>query len=184
VQDDLESIAVEVRRCRRCPLAESRTHAVPGEGPTLARCMLIGESPGAEEDRLGRPFVGRSGRFLDRVLKDVNLDRDELFITGSVKCHPPGNRDPRAWELRQCRSYLDRQIKVVSPDVLVLLGRIAVRGFLGESKIEAVRGRVSEVGGRTILPTYHPSAAMRFPGKRAPFREDMRTLPRLLAGAL
>jgi DNA polymerase len=142
--------------------------------------MLIGEAPGAEEDRLGRPFVGRSGRYLDGVLGDFDLTRKSLFITGSVKCHPPGNRDPRELELQTCRSFLERQIVAISPKVIVLLGRIATRGFLGDVKLERERGKTRVHGKLVLLPTYHPAAAMRFPEKRKPFQEDIGLLALML----
>ena len=142
--------------------------------------MLIGESPGGEEDRSGRPFVGRSGRYLDDVLGEFQLSRRSLFITGSVKCHPPGNRDPKKVELESCRPFLDRQVRAISPKVIVLLGRIASRGFIGESSLERVRGRTMTREGRILLPTYHPAAAMRFPAKRKPFRDDISKLASIL----
>jgi DNA polymerase len=142
--------------------------------------MLIGESPGAEEDRLGRPFVGRSGRYLDGVLEDSGLTRKSLFITGSVKCHPPGNRDPKEVELVTCRPFLERQIEAISPRVIVLMGRIATRGFLGDVKLEEARGRTRVRGELILLSTYHPAAAMRFPGKRKSFQEDIGHLASML----
>jgi DNA polymerase len=142
--------------------------------------MMIGESPGAEEDRVGRPFVGRSGRYLDDVLEEFQLSRRSIFITGSIKCHPPGNRDPRKVELKSCRPHLDGQVKALSPRVIVLLGRIASREFIGGSRLERIRGRITVLGDKILLPTYHPAAAMRFPAKRKPFRDDISTLASLL----
>jgi len=159
--------------------------------------MCIGESPGAGEDKTGRPFVGRSGRYLDSVLEWSGLSRENLFITGSLKCHPPRNREPKAAELAACRPYLLRQIGIIRPHVIVLLGRIAIKGFMGDVALEEVRGRafkgfmgdvaLEEVrgrafkgSGRTILPTYHPAAAMRFPARRGPFTKDIAKLSSLL----
>jgi len=182
VGEDLEAINREVLGCRSCPLWRTRNRAVPGEGPVSARCMLIGESPGADEDRAGRPFVGRSGRYLNGVLKESGLGRESLFITGSVKCHPPGNRDPRRGELESCRPYLERQVRAISPEVIVLLGRIATRGFLGDVGMAEARGRIWKRGVTKLLPTYHPAAAMRFPSRREHFREDIRKLADMLGG--
>jgi DNA polymerase len=142
--------------------------------------MLIGESPGVEEDKLGRPFVGRSGRYLDDVLGEFGLTRRSLFITGSIKCHPPGNRDPKEVELQSCRPYLERQIGTISPRLIVLLGRIATKGFLGDVKLERARGEIRARGDLVLFPTYHPAAAMRFPDKRKPFREDIELLASML----
>ena len=178
--ETLDLLAREIRFCTLCPLSRTRQNAVPGEGPSPARCMCIGESPGAEEDRTGRPFVGRSGRFLGSVLKASGLRREDLFITGSLKCHPPRNREPRIGELAACRPYLLRQIGVIRPRVIVLLGRIAIKGFMGDVALEEVRGRTFNRSGHIILPTYHPAAAMRFPAKRGPFMKDVATLSSLL----
>jgi DNA polymerase len=178
--ESLEDIHREIRNCRSCPLCIGRNQAVPGEGSESAACMLIGESPGVEEDRLGRPFVGRSGRYLDSVLEEYDLCRKSLFITGSVKCHPPGNRDPRGVELQSCRPYLERQIEVISPRLIVLLGRIAARGFLGDVKLATERGVTRTYGDLVLLPTYHPAAAMRFPEKRRHFNEDIELLASML----
>ncbi len=178
--NELDSLADEIRNCRRCPLWKSRDEAVPGEGPSSASCMLIGESPGKEENNTGRPFVGRSGDFLNKSLEKSGLRRKDFFITGSVKCHPPQNRDPKAEELESCRPYLDRQIKIIAPHILVLLGRIATKGFLGRNKVTDIRGRVVKENDRLLLATFHPAAAMRFPSRRKPFLEDMETLSSLL----
>jgi len=178
--ETLDDLAQEIRLCTLCPLSRTRRNAVPGEGPSSARCMCIGESPGAGEDKTGRPFVGRSGRFLDSVLERSGLRRENLFITGSLKCHPPRNREPRAGELAACRPYLLRQIDVIRPQVIVLLGRIAIKGFMGPVPLEEVRGRAFSHSGRTMLPTYHPAAAMRFPARRAPFIKDIAKLSSLL----
>jgi len=180
VAEELEAIGREVHGCRSCPLWKTRNRAVPGEGPGYAKCMLIGESPGADEDRVGRPFVGRSGRYLNGVLEEHGLNRESLFITGSVKCHPPGNRDPRRLELESCRPYLDRQIRAISPRVIVLLGRIATRGFLGDMGMAEARERIWIRGGTKFLPTYHPAAAMRFPSRGEHFRDDVRKLAGIL----
>lgn len=176
----LDEVAEQIRRCRLCPLWHGRKKAVPGDGPASARCMLIGESPGAEEDASGRSFIGRSGKFLDDVLKESGLERKNLFTTGSVKCHSPKNRDPRTGELSTCRPYLLRQIDIIKPKVIVLLGRIAVGGFMGKVKLDEVRGHVFTRDPYRLLPTYHPAAAMRFPARRKPFTDDIATLSSLL----
>lgn len=179
----LEQLAKSIRRCKGCPLQESRRKAVPGEGSARARAMLVGEAPGAQEDRLGRPFCGRSGAFLDGMLRDVGIRRDELFITSSVKCRPPGNRNPHADELSTCYGlWLAPQIDALEPRIVVLMGRVPVAQVLGETgPLADFHGQVVRRKGRQYLMTYHPAAAMRFPGPRAGMLQDFRRIPRLLA---
>lgn len=175
---ELDRLAVLIRRCRRCRLCHGRRHAVPGEGNPHARVMLIGEAPGVTEDELGRPFVGRSGRFLDWVLDECALNRESVFVTSSVKCRPPGNRSPRADELVICRqAWLDRQIELIDPRLVVLMGKTPLRQLLGETaSLTALHGTVRNLKGRRCLITYHPAAAMRFPKIRSPMRRDLRML--------
>jgi uracil-DNA glycosylase family 4 len=175
---ELLRLARGIQRCRACPLHQSRRHAVPGEGPVTARVMLVGEAPGDLEDQEGRPFVGRSGRFLTRVLEEYGFDRRDLFVTSSVKCRPRGNRAPRATELSTCYCrWLARQLGVVDPGVVVLLGQAPVRQVLGDRRaLKLLHGDVRSVEGRSYLITYHPAAAMRFPGIAAAMRKDLRKL--------
>jgi uracil-DNA glycosylase len=175
---ELDRLSFRIRRCRRCRLWHGRQHAVPGEGDPHARVMLIGEAPGATEDQLGRPFVGRSGRFLDQILDECALKREAVFITSSVKCRPPSNRPPRADELAMCRqAWLDRQIELVDPRLVVLLGKTPLRQLLGETtSLEGLHGQVRDMGGRRYLITYHPAAAMRFPKIRSLMLRDLRML--------
>jgi DNA polymerase len=167
----LARLAEQIRICVRCPLHESRTHAVPGDGRPGAQVMVIGEAPGGDEDRRGHPFIGASGRFLNQVLQEAGIDRDELFITNIVKCRPPGNRVPRKLEVDTCTSnYLFEQIELVNPKLIVLLGGVAVKKLLGAKSVNDVRGRVIEHGGRKFFVTYHP--AVRF------HREDLAEIVR------
>lgn len=151
--------------CTRCELARERTQVVVGTGPAKARIMFVGEAPGAEEDRQGRPFVGRSGKMVDRLLELNGLDREEIFITNVVACRPPGNRTPRVGEIRAHAPWLEEQIRLVSPSLIVTLGRVALTYFLPGAKITEVRGtpHTIERNGRsiTLLPLFHPSAALR-----------------------
>jgi DNA polymerase len=172
---DLDRLHRAVARCTRCPLHESRTRAVPGEGPIGARLFFLGEGPGAEEDRRGRPFCGRSGRIFDELLAAAGIARERCFVTSLVKCRPPGNRNPRRAEIAACRPYRERQIELVRPRLVVLLGRVAVREVLGErGPLRDVRGRPQEAGGVTCLPTYHPAGAMRQPAARRALARDLR----------
>ena len=160
---DWAALAASAQTCVACPdLALHRTRVVVGDAPAGARLLLMGEAPGAQEDLTGRPFVGRSGQLLDRLLADVGLDRDRVAVLNTAKCRPPGNRPPTTVESRRCRGWTERQLDLVDPAVVVPLGLSATRWFLGPTTLTAVRGRVHEVAGRRVLPTYHPSAALRW----------------------
>lgn len=175
-EEALQSLHRGISHCRKCRLSEDRRHAVPGEGPGNADIMFIGEAPGETEDREGRPFRGRSGVYLDSLLASAGLARRAIFITGSVKCRPPGNREPRPDEMETCRvAWLERQIEVIDPRLIVLLGRIALRQVLGEGgRLSDHHGRIMTRDGRAVLVTYHPAAAMRFPNARRAMTEDFR----------
>ncbi len=179
--DSLEAVAAEVRGCTKCPLSRSRTHAVPGEGPVDARVMLIGEGPGFHEDRQGRPFVGPSGQYLEQLLASVGLDRKQVFITNVVKCRPPGNRDPLPDELAACRDYLDRQLALIRPAIVVTLGRYSMDRFFPGQSITRIHGQPKRVGDVFYLPLFHPAAALRRPEWRAASEKDIQQIPRLLA---
>jgi uracil-DNA glycosylase len=162
----LEALAAQIRVCTKCPLCQSRTLAVPGDGKASAKVMLIGEAPGREEDESGHPFVGAAGRFLDHVLEGTGINRDDLFITNIVKCRPPKNRTPRAGEVETCTSnYLFEQIELIHPALIMLLGGVAAKKMLGVKSVNEARGRVIERDGRQYLVGYHPAA--RF------YREDL-----------
>jgi uracil-DNA glycosylase len=163
----LEELAAQIRVCTKCPLWQSRTLAVPGDGPTArAKVMIIGEAPGREEDESGHPFVGATGRFLDHVLEGTGIDRKDFFITNTVKCRPPKNRTPRKLEVETCTSnYLFEQIELINPRLIVLLGIVAAKRMLGVKSIGEARGRIIERDGRKYLVGYHP--AVRF------YREDL-----------
>lgn len=184
VASSLEELSRGIRVCRKCPLHASRMLAVPGEGKPRARVMFIGEAPGEEEDRQGRPFVGRAGRFLDVLLEMIGLERPDVFIASSVKCHPPGNRVPRLTELETCKAaWLDRQLELVDPGIIVLMGSTPLRQVLGcNERLRDVHGVVRTHGGRSYLITYHPAVGIRFPDASAAIRHDFRRLKRLLSG--
>lgn len=180
----MRAIEEEVRACDRCALAQTRTHAVPGEGNLATVVMFVGEGPGFEEDRQGRPFVGRSGQFLTAALQKVGVDRREVYISNVVKCRPPENRDPLPQELEACADYLARQIALINPRIIVTLGRFSLqRWFPGES-ISRVHGQVRNVGrGRVAIAMFHPAAALRNPQWQAAFEQDLQVLPRLMERA-
>ena len=166
--------------CQECGLAKGRTRVVPGEGPEPAEIMFIGEAPGFHEDRQGRPFVGPAGQFLEELLGLVGLRRDQVYIGNVVKCRPPNNRDPLPTEIAACKHWLDAQIRLVNPQIIVTLGRYSMaRWFPGQS-ISKVHGRPVERDGVLIFPMYHPAAALHQNSLRAAIEEDMRKLPDLL----
>jgi DNA polymerase len=158
--DSLEKIAAEVRGCPLCRLSRTRKNAVPGEGQLSAKIMFVGEAPGKSEDEKGRPFVGAAGRILDDLLKKAGIDRSQVFITNVVKCRPPNNRVPEDDEVAACRPYLDRQIALVKPKVICVLGRTAYASLLGGGSITANRGRIVEKAGQKYFLTFHPAAAI------------------------
>jgi DNA polymerase len=163
---DVERIALT---CTRCPLAAGRTTVVFGEGDPHAGLMVVGEGPGREEDMQGRPFVGRSGQLLDRLLlEEAGLRRDQVYIANVVKCRPPGNRDPLPEEIAACRPFLDEQVALIAPRVVITLGNFATRALLNRSEgITRLRGRSFPFGsaGAVLFPTYHPAAALRGGGE-------------------
>ena len=172
-------------RCTRCDLFISRTQVVPGVGPNQARVMVVGEAPGASEDRDGIPFVGRSGALLDSMLQEAGLSRDQVFIANVVRCRPPENRNPKAGEIRACAGWLAEQIRLVSPGVVITLGRFALQHFLTKGKITALQGNPQPLdeGGRSFIlyPLLHPAAVLRDPTKRDGYAEQFRRIPSLLA---
>jgi uracil-DNA glycosylase len=179
--DSLEQVAAEVAACRKCPLGGSRKNAVPGEGPADARIMCIGEGPGFHEDLQGRPFVGASGQYLEELLAEIKLTRKQVYIANVIKCRPPGNRDPEPAELAACRDYLDRQIALIKPSIIVTLGRYSMERYFPGQSISRIHGRPKRVGDVYYLPMFHPAAALRNPAWRREMSADMGRIPALLA---
>ena len=159
-ESGLLEIATEIRQCKKCPLYASRANAVPGDGPARARVVVVGEGPGGREDQTGLPFVGSAGRNLDELLSVAGLKRDAVFVTNCVKCRPPANRRPSRAEMDACYPYLRRQIELVSPEVIVLLGDTALRQFFPQGRLGSMHGRLARRAGRAFYPTYHPAAMM------------------------
>jgi uracil-DNA glycosylase family 4 len=159
---ELERLAASAATCTRCRLHNSRTQVVFGDGNPRADLMFVGEGPGFHEDRQGLPFVGPSGRLLNRLLTDIGLRREDVYITNVVRCRPPGNRDPQPDEIAACRDWMDGTIRLVDPKVVVTLGNFAARTLLETTTgITRLRGRTYPFQGRLLLPTFHPSAALR-----------------------
>lgn len=160
--------------CRRCRLREGARGVVFGEGNPQAKIMFVGEGPGSEEDRLGRPFVGPAGQLLDRILQAVGLSRKDVYIANIVKCRPPQNRTPQKEEIDACYPLLEKQIQLIDPSIIVCLGVVAARTLIHpQLAITRERGRWHRAGRRMIMPTFHPAALLRDPGKKKPVWEDI-----------
>jgi len=168
-----------------CRLGQARNNIVPGEGDPAAKVMFIGEGPGQKEDEQGKPFVGQAGQLLSQLLAEVGLSREKVFIANVLKCRPPGNRDPLPEEVEACWPWLKRQIEIINPDLVILLGRFATERFLPGMKISAVRGKVLRrnipgIGIKVFMPTYHPAAALYHRQWTEPLRDDFKKIPRIL----
>ena len=181
--DSLDDVARAVRACTDCPLHRSRTNAVPGEGNPSAELMFIGEGPGFHEDRQGRPFVGPAGQLLEGLLASIGTNRDNVFIANMVKCRPPENRDPQPPEIAACAKFLERQIELVNPKLIVTLGRFSLGRFFPGESVTRARGSLRQKDERLIFPVLHPAAALRRPELRATMVEDFRAIAAALADA-
>lgn len=173
----LEAVREDLGDCRRCKLAQHRTHIVFGEGSPQARLVFVGEGPGAEEDATGRPFVGRAGQLLDKIIAAMNLTREEVYICNVVKCRPPENRTPERDEVAACVGFLHRQLAVIRPRVIVALGASAAAALLDDPKlsgISKIRGRFHNYRGVPLMPTFHPAYLLRTPEKKREVWEDMK----------
>ena len=166
-----------ISSCRRCRLCDSRTSAVPGEGNVRAALMFIGEGPGRDEDRTGRPFVGAASQLLEKALHAIGHSRDTVYIANTVKCRPPENRAPEPDEVEACLFYLRAQVALIRPKVIVLLGASALKAVLGpDARVTRDRGQWMRRKGVWIMPTFHPAALLRDVDKKRPFWEDMKQI--------
>ncbi|HWP64100.1 MAG TPA: uracil-DNA glycosylase, partial [Candidatus Binatia bacterium] len=185
----LEQVAAEIRACRRCRLHEQRTQAVPGEGHPSTEVLFVGEGPGLNEDRQGRPFVGPAGALLDELLATIGWRREEVYITNVVKCRPPGNRDPEPDEIAACAPFLRRQVEILDPALVVTLGRHSMARFMPGAKIGSAHGTVRpappETGARDALvfAMYHPAAALHQGALRPVLEADVLRVPAALLEA-
>lgn len=173
----MREIEAQVRVCRLCKLSRTRTNAVPGEGDYRAEVMFIGEGPGYHEDRQGRPFVGNAGDFLNELLDIAGLSRPRVFITNVVKCRPPNNRDPEPDEIGACSGYLDRQIALINPRIIVTLGRFSMARFFPGERISQIHGMARVIDGRMCVAMYHPAAGLHQASLADIIRSDFRKLP-------
>ena len=179
-ETNLTEIAAEIRQCTRCPLSRTRKNAVPGAGPANAEIMCIGEGPGHHENEQGLPVVGASGKFLSQLLQDGDVPRETVFITNVVKCRPPGNRDPQPEELLACNNYLERQIEVIDPLIIITLGRVSMARYFDNARISSIHGEPVWHSGRLIVPMYHPAAALHQPNLRQVIAHDFARLKEMI----
>ena len=177
----LAQLCKEIIACRDCELAKYRTKVVPGEGAEDADLLFIGEAPGWHEDQQGRPFVGPAGQFLDQLLASIGLRREEVYIANVIKCRPPQNRDPLPAEIQSCRKWLDRQIEIIHPQMIITLGRYSLARYFPNESIGKMHGKPRKLGGLIYYPMYHPAAALHQGSLRRTIETDMLRIPQLLA---
>ena len=180
-EHDLEAVRTELGDCRRCPLGDRRQHLVFGEGNPSAELVFVGEAPGADEDAQGRPFVGRAGQLLTKIIAAMGLKREEVYICNILKCRPPGNRNPLPDEIAACEPFLIRQLGAIRPRVICAMGSIAAHALLkSESPISVLRGRFHSYQGIPLMPTYHPAYLLRNPGAKKQVWEDVQLIMKRL----
>ena len=177
----LSELYEEIALCRQCEIAKHRTKVVPGEGAEDADLLFIGEAPGWHEDQQGRPFVGPAGQFLDQLLASIGLHREEVYIANVIKCRPPQNRDPLPSEIQSCRKWLDRQIEIIQPKVIITLGRYSLARYFPNASIGKIHGKPRKSGDIIYYPMYHPAAALHQGSLRRIIETDMLRIPQLLA---
>jgi DNA polymerase len=186
--ETLEEIRAEMGDCRRCKLWKTRTKLVFGEGNPKAELMFVGEAPGADEDRTGRPFVGRAGQLLTKMIEAIGMKREEVYIANVIKSRPPGNRDPEKDELEACSPFLFRQIAAIRPKLIVTLGNPATQALLGtRTGISRMRGEFQDyprIAGIKVLPTFHPAYLLRSPDKKREAWEDLKKVRAFLRGEI
>lgn len=182
-EETLKQIASEISVCTHCALHKTRNKSVPGEGPSDAEILLIGEGPGQNEDMQGRPFIGAAGKFLSELLAQAGLKREDVWITNVVKSRPPGNRDPLPDELAACGEFLDRQIAALNPKIIITLGRFSMGKYMPGAKITQVHGQMKRIGDRFIVPMFHPAAALHQAALKPAIMADFAKLPQQLAFA-
>lgn len=181
----MEILDAEIKTCTKCDLHKGRKNAVPGEGPAESKIMFVGEGPGLNEDEQGRPFVGAAGKLLTELIESIGLTRPEVFITNIVKCRPPNNRAPRKSEVEACNPYLAEQVRLIKPSIICPLGTPAITTILGEEySATKSHGQLIIRDGRTILPMYHPAAALYDASLKEVLGSDFRILKHLLEGKL
>lgn len=182
-KEEIEELNKQIKTCQKCGLCKTAVQAVPGIGNQDSDIMFIGEAPGFYEDQKGEPFVGNAGHLLDNFMSKINLDRTKVFITNIVKHRPPQNRDPKDEEILACKNWLDRQLEIIKPKLIVTLGRISLSRFIGGTSISRVAGQERLVGDYTVFPLFHPAAALRDGNIYRRFEEDFMKIPQILEKA-
>ena len=175
-RDRLKKLNQGITRCKKCDLWKTRKNTVSGEGPGRAKIMIIGQAPGREEDCSGKPFIGRAGKLLDKLLDLAEIKRKNVFITSPIKCFPPKNRKPTKNEIESCLPYLKKQIQIINPHKFILLGGVAFKIFFPDEKLKNLRGKWIKKDRKLYFPTYHPAAGLRFPKIRTYLRRDFARL--------
>ncbi len=175
--NNMTDLAAQIKVCTRCDLAKSRTQAVPGDGPANAQIVFIGEAPGFYEDQQGKPFVGPSGQLLNELLASIGMKREDVYITNVVKCRPPQNRDPQPEEMEACRVWLDTQLELIKPKVVITISRYAMARWFPNKKISEIHGKAQRFGDLVVVAMYHPAAALRAYNLRKVLEEDFKKLP-------
>jgi uracil-DNA glycosylase len=177
----LTELYEQIKICQKCDIARARTNAVPGEGPENAEIMFIGEAPGWNEDKQGRPFVGQAGQFLDTLLASINLDRKKVYIANVIKCRPPENRDPLPTEIQNCAPWLEKQVEFLKPKMIVTLGRYSMARYFPGKTISKIHGTAVTLDGVIYFAMYHPAAALHQGNLRKVIENDMKKIPGILA---
>ncbi len=174
--EKLEKLNKEIKNCKKCPLWKTRKNTVSGEGPVSAKIIICGQAPGSEENKVGRPFVGRAGKFLNQLLKTAGIKREEIYLTSPIKCFPPKNRKPTKKEIEACLPYLNRQIEIINPQKFILLGEVAFSVFFPNKKLSNFRGKRIKKNGKKYFVTYHPAAGIRFPRIKKILEKDFKKI--------
>ena len=177
----LTELYQQIALCHKCDIARLRTKVVPGEGAENAEIMFIGEAPGWHEDQQGRPFVGQAGQYLDQLLLSINLKRPQVYIANVIKCRPPDNRDPLPTEIQNCCDWLDRQIDIIKPKMIVTLGRYSMARYFPGKSISKIHGTAVKRDGTIYFAMYHPAAALHQGSLRKDIEEDIKKIPKLIA---
>jgi len=177
----LTEIYTQIKLCHKCDISRARTNAVPGEGPENAEIMFIGEAPGWNEDKQGRPFVGQAGQFLETLLASINLNRKQVYIANVIKCRPPENRDPLPTEIQNCAPWLEKQVELIKPKMIVTLGRYSMAKYFPGKTISKIHGTVVKQDGVIYFAMYHPAAALHQGNLRQVIETDMKKIPGILA---
>ncbi len=172
----LEKLSRQIRKCKKCPLWETRKNTVPGEGLANAKIVFCGQAPGSRENETGRPFIGRAGQLLSQLLKIAGVRREKIFITSPVKCFPPKNRKPTKEEIETCLPYFKKQIEIINPQKFILLGEVAFSVFFKNEKLKDFRGKWAKKNGKFYFPTYHPAAGIRFQKFKKILEKDFKRL--------